>query len=78
MRDVTLAAMLALALLVTGCTTTQKWAATGTVLGTAAGAIIGHQSGHRTEGAVIGAAVGGAAGGVAGHQKQKKTDQQDQ
>ena len=78
MKHVTLAAILTFALLTTGCTTTQKWAAAGTVLGTAAGAVIGHQSGHRTEGAVIGAAVGGAAGGVAGHQKQKKADQQDQ
>ena len=53
---------LILALLVTGCTTTETGAAVGGLGGATLGGIIGHQSGH----GVAGAAIGGAAGTVGG------------
>ncbi|MDD5613492.1 MAG: glycine zipper domain-containing protein [Candidatus Omnitrophica bacterium] len=54
--------------LMSGCTTTQKGAATGTAIGAGLGAIIGHQSGHTAEGAVVGAAAGGLTGALVGEQ----------
>ncbi|MDP8217082.1 MAG: YMGG-like glycine zipper-containing protein [Candidatus Kaelpia imicola] len=54
--------------LISGCTTTQKGAATGSALGAGIGAIIGHQSGDTAEGAVVGAAAGGLAGALVGEQ----------
>ena len=54
------------AVVMTGCTMTQKGAGTGTALGAGAGAIIGHQSGRTVEGALIGGAVGAAGGALVG------------
>jgi len=56
------------AALISGCTTTQKGAATGTAVGTGLGAIIGHQSGETAKGAVVGATAGGLAGALIGEQ----------
>jgi len=55
-----------------GCTTVQRGAATGAVAGGALGAIVGHQSGHTAEGAGIGAATGAVAGAIIGEQIEKK------
>jgi uncharacterized protein YcfJ len=55
-----------------GCTTVQRGAATGAVAGGALGAIIGHQSGHTAEGAGIGAATGAVAGAIIGEQMETK------
>lgn len=57
---------LVIAVFLSGCTTTQKGGALGSLLGAGAGAVIGHQTGHRTEGAVIGAAAGGLGGAAVG------------
>ncbi|MFH1768964.1 MAG: YMGG-like glycine zipper-containing protein [Candidatus Omnitrophota bacterium] len=59
------------ALIITGCTTVQKGAATGAVLGGGLGAVIGHQSGHGREGAGIGAAAGAISGAIIGDQMDK-------
>lgn len=58
--------------LVCGCTTVQRGAATGAVAGGALGAIIGHQSGETVAGAAIGAGVGGLTGAIIGEQIEKK------
>ena len=68
MKSPILTGFAVLALLVAGCTTTQKGAVIGTAIGAGAGAVIGHQSGHRTEGAVIGGAAGALGGAAVGHQ----------
>lgn len=60
------------ALLLAGCTTTQKGAAVGGVAGAGLGAIIGHQSGHGLEGAGIGAAVGALGGALVGEKMDTK------
>ncbi len=60
------------AVLLAGCTTTQKGAATGAVLGGGLGAVIGHQSGETGEGAAIGAAAGAIGGAIIGSQINKK------
>lgn len=54
--------------ILSGCTTTQKGAATGAAVGAGIGAIIGHQSGETAEGAAVGAAAGGLAGALIGEQ----------
>jgi len=56
----------------TGCTTTQKGAATGAVIGGGLGAVIGHQSGHTAEGAAIGVGAGAVAGALIGEQLDTK------
>ncbi len=56
------------ALVLSGCTGTQKGAAGGALVGAGIGAIIGHQSGETGEGALLGAAVGGLAGALIGDQ----------
>lgn len=67
------AAILILSLVVLGgCTTIQRGAATGAAVGGALGAVIGHQSGHTAEGAVIGAGAGAIAGGVIAEQMETK------
>ncbi|MDP8253986.1 MAG: glycine zipper domain-containing protein [Candidatus Kaelpia aquatica] len=61
-------ALILSAVLISGCTTTQKGAATGSAIGAGIGAIIGHQSGDTAEGAAIGAAAGGLTGALIGEQ----------
>ena len=56
------------AVLIAGCTTTQKGAVTGSAIGAGIGAIIGHQSGNTAEGAAVGAAAGGLGGALIGEQ----------
>ncbi len=60
------------ALVLIGCTTTQKGAALGGLGGAALGGIIGHQSGHGVEGALIGAGAGAVGGALIGEQMDKK------
>ena len=57
-----------LVLTLSGCTTTQKGAATGSAIGAGLGAIIGNQSGDAAKGAVVGAAAGGLTGALVGEQ----------
>ncbi len=64
-------AIISLALLFQGCTSTQKGAGIGAVAGGVLGAIIGKAAGDTAAGAVIGAAVGGTAGAIIGHQMDK-------
>ncbi|MFP6582347.1 MAG: glycine zipper domain-containing protein [Candidatus Hydrogenedentota bacterium] len=58
----------AMAIALSGCTTTQSYdgAVLGGLLGAGAGAIIGHQTGDAGEGALIGAGLGAIAGAVTG------------
>ncbi|HEY3369774.1 MAG TPA: OmpA family protein [Prolixibacteraceae bacterium] len=70
-----LPAVLASALLFSGCsslTKTQKGAGIGAVAGGAAGAIIGRAAGNTAMGTVIGAAVGGVSGAVIGRKMDKQ------
>lgn len=60
------------ALILIGCTTTQKGAALGGLGGAALGGIIGHQSGHGVAGALIGAGAGAVGGALIGEQMDKK------
>ena len=60
------------ALVLIGCTTTQKGAGIGALGGAALGGIIGHQSGHGVEGALIGAGAGAVGGALIGEQMDKK------
>ncbi|MDQ0303471.1 YMGG-like glycine zipper-containing protein [Ancylobacter polymorphus] len=53
------------ALLVAGCTTTQRRAGTGAVIGAGTGAVIGGIAGGGT-GAAWGAGIGAVAGGAIG------------
>ncbi|WP_374074393.1 OmpA family protein [Bdellovibrio bacteriovorus] len=68
----------AVAMLATGCATTQenpntaKGAGIGAAVGAVAGAVIGHQTGRRNEGALIGAALGAGLGGVIGNRLDKQ------
>ncbi|UCC94846.1 MAG: glycine zipper 2TM domain-containing protein [Candidatus Omnitrophota bacterium] len=55
-----------------GCTTVQRGAATGAVIGGGIGAVVGHQSGHTAEGAAIGAGAGAVAGAIIGEQMETK------
>jgi len=64
--------VLSVILVFSGCTTTQKGAATGAVVGGGLGAIIGHQSGKTGAGAAVGAAVGGIGGAIVGEQLDNK------
>ncbi len=60
------------AVLIVGCTTTQKGATVGSAVGAGLGAIIGHQSGSTAKGAAVGAAAGGLAGALIGEQMATK------
>lgn len=60
------------ALVLAGCTTTQKGAATGGLAGATLGGIIGHQSGHGVAGAAIGGVAGTVGGMVVGEHLDKK------
>ncbi|MFT5387404.1 MAG: surface antigen [Lysobacterales bacterium] len=62
--------LILMAVMISGCTTTQQGTSIGTVAGAGLGAIIGHQTGHRTEGALIGGVLG-AGGGYAVGQKMR-------
>lgn len=62
----------ALVLGVTGCTTSQKAAATGGAAGATVGGIIGHQSGDGVKGAAIGGVVGTVGGMIVGDKLEKK------
>lgn len=73
-----LPAILASALLFSGCSSwnkTQKGAAIGTAAGGAAGAVIGRASGNTAMGTVIGAAVGGVSGAVIGRKMDKQAEE---
>ena len=76
-RNLTIASMAAVTLLLTGCagnpymTNAQTADATGgALLGAVAGAVIGNQTGAGLAGAAIGAGVGGLAGAGMGNQPQ--------
>lgn len=61
------------AVVLAGCTTTQKGTGVGAGAGALIGGIIGHQSGDMEEGAALGAAIGGVGGYAAGrHMQQNK------
>ncbi|MFV8258915.1 OmpA family protein [Bdellovibrio bacteriovorus] len=68
----------AVAMMLSGCATTQenpntaKGAGIGAAIGAVAGAVIGHQTGKRNEGALIGAALGAGIGGTVGHRLDKQ------
>ena len=62
----------AIAVLSTGCTTTQKSTAAGTGIGAALGAGFGALAGNAAAGAAIGAGVGAAGGALVGSNKEKK------
>lgn len=64
--------ILVLALISTGCTTTQKAATTGGLGGATIGGIIGHQSGNGVTGAAIGGVIGTVGGMVVGGKMEKK------
>ena len=64
--------VLVVAMLVMGCTTTQKGAGVGAAIGAGLGAVIGHQSGSAGAGAAVGAAAGGLGGALIGEQLDKK------
>ncbi len=64
-------------LLLSGCTTTQKYAATGAIVGSTVGGAIGYQSGDSSQGAAIGALTGGSIGVVLGEQKKQKLSDYD-
>jgi outer membrane protein OmpA-like peptidoglycan-associated protein len=73
-----LPAILASALMFSGCSSwnkTQKGAAIGTAAGGAAGAVIGRASGNTAMGTVIGAAVGGVSGAVIGRKMDKQAEE---
>ena len=65
-----------MALIGSGCTTTEEHTATGAGIGAAVGAIAGHNLGHgsgdRDKGALIGAAVGGLVGNTLGAVKEEQ------
>lgn len=66
------AIILGMVLVVAGCTTTQKTAATGGLAGATLGGIIGHQTGDNVAGAAIGGVVGTVGGMIVGEHMQKK------
>lgn len=68
-RILTMSMML---VVVMGCTTTQKTAATGGLAGATLGGIIGHQTGDGVTGAAIGGVVGTVGGMIVGEKIQKK------
>ena len=70
MKKIILASLFAL--VVAGCTTTEKSATIGGLGGATLGGIIGHQSGHGVAGAAIGGVIGSAGGMAVGEHAQKK------
>ncbi|MDA0323414.1 MAG: glycine zipper 2TM domain-containing protein [Verrucomicrobia bacterium] len=70
-----------LAILSSGCTTTEQHGATGAGIGAAIGGIAGHNlgggSGDRDKGAALGAAVGGLLGHTLGsvREEQQRSDE---
>jgi len=71
MKVRSLALLICLIILV-GCTTTQRGAATGAAIGGGLGAIIGHQSGETAAGAGIGAAAGAIGGAIVADKMETK------
>ena len=71
MKKLMFIAILAVAPLTAGCTTSGRNTGAGVLLGTAlgagAGAIIGNQTGNAVDGAFIGAGLGGLTGGLIGN-----------
>jgi uncharacterized protein YcfJ len=63
---------LVMVLISSGCSMTEKGAATGGLAGATIGGIIGHQSDNDLTGAAIGAAVGAVGGMVVGERLEKK------
>lgn len=61
-----------LAIVVMGCTTSQKGAAVGGITGATIGGIIGHQTDDDLTGAAIGGAVGTVGGMIIGEKLEKK------
>lgn len=81
-RNLTIASMAAITLLLTGCagnpymTNGQTADATGgALLGAVAGAVIGNQTGAGLAGAAIGAGIGGLAGAGMGNQQPQQYQQ---
>ena len=81
-RNLTIAGMAAITLLLTGCagnpymTNGQTADATGgALLGAVAGAVIGNQTGAGLAGAAIGAGIGGLAGAGMGNQQPPQYQQ---
>ncbi len=84
-RNITIAGMAAVTLLLTGCANNPYMsngqtadATGGALLGALAGAVIGNQTGAGLAGAAIGAGVGGLAGYGVGNQQQAQQYQQPQ
>lgn len=70
-----ISAILALSLLISGCSEWSKTAKGGVIgggAGAAAGAVIGKTLGNTAAGAIAGAAVGGTVGAIIGRQMDKK------
>ncbi len=63
---------LILALVLVGCTTSQKASTVGGLGGATLGGIIGHQSGDGVKGAAIGGAIGTVGGMIVGDKLEKK------
>jgi len=64
--------IMAVAVLLMGCTTTQTGTTVGAVAGAGLGGIIGHQSGKGGQGAAIGGAVGALGGYLVGENMKAK------
>ena len=77
---IAIVAVLAAALIFTGCDSskTVKGGGIGAATGALIGGILGHAGGNTTEGVLIGAAVGGAAGAAIGHYMDKQAEEMKQ
>jgi len=66
--------MVGLALVTTGCASTQSkdGAVLGGFLGAGVGAVMGHQTGHGGEGALIGGVIGAASGAIIGEERAQE------
>jgi outer membrane protein OmpA-like peptidoglycan-associated protein len=70
--------LLAVVLILPGCSSlsrTEKGAIIGATAGGAIGGVIGNQTGSTARGAIIGAAVGGVVGAVIGRQMDKQAEE---
>lgn len=75
---VILLAVVVFAMILTGCTTTQKGALGGAALGAGTGALIGHNTHHGSgEGAIYGAVIGGLVGALAGDAYEDYSEKRD-
>ncbi len=74
---VTIISITSIAILITGCTSTQKGAAIGTGGGAAVGAGIGALTGSAGTGALIGAGVGAVGGALVGDHYDKKREDEE-